>query len=119
MKKTLLCIGSLVLVLILFACKTTPEPICLAEEVLINGVCCADVNKNNVCDSDETPPEEKCGDGTCTGKETCETYSNDCGPCKKAIGESYDRFNECASGFCVHNMCRESATYCGDGHCDA
>ncbi|MBU4124157.1 MAG: right-handed parallel beta-helix repeat-containing protein, partial [Nanoarchaeota archaeon] len=25
----------------------------------------------------------------------------------------------CKSGFCVHNICRAAATYCGDGYCDA
>ncbi len=34
-------------------------------------------------------------------------------------GESCDSNSECSSGHCVHNICRASSTYCGDGFCDS
>jgi len=49
---------------------------------------------------------------------SCSSCPQDCGVCKKLIGESCDYNSDCESGYCVHNICRSSLTYCGDGYCD-
>jgi hypothetical protein len=35
-----------------------------------------------------------------------------------ADGESCNSSSQCFSGYCVHNVCRVSLSYCGDGYCD-
>ena len=35
-----------------------------------------------------------------------------------ANGESCNSSSQCFSGYCVHNVCRVSLPYCGDGYCD-
>lgn len=34
-------------------------------------------------------------------------------------GSSCTGNSECLNGYCVHNICRSSSTYCGDGYCDS
>jgi len=34
-------------------------------------------------------------------------------------GSSCTRNEECSSGYCVHSICRSTATYCGDVYCDS
>jgi hypothetical protein len=36
----------------------------------------------------------------------------------KADGLSCSYAYECASGYCVHSICRSASTYCGDDYCD-
>jgi len=33
-------------------------------------------------------------------------------------GQSCNSNSDCSSGYCVHNVCRSSSPYCGDGYCD-
>ncbi|MFQ6020917.1 MAG: PGF-pre-PGF domain-containing protein, partial [Candidatus Aenigmatarchaeota archaeon] len=33
-------------------------------------------------------------------------------------GSSCTAASQCTGGYCVHNICRSSATYCGDNYCD-
>ncbi|PKM92428.1 MAG: hypothetical protein CVU81_00500, partial [Euryarchaeota archaeon HGW-Euryarchaeota-1] len=39
-------------------------------------------------------------------------------PSKKANGEECISASDCNSGICLHNICRASDPYCGDGFCD-
>ena len=84
-----------------------------------------------------------CGDGTCEGGETCETCEVDCGACppvcgdeicegdetynncpedceapKRLNGEACSSNSDCENNRCVHNICRPTDPYCGDGYCD-
>jgi len=78
--------------------KTIPEEtfgrcgdrICAVEECSFCAIDCSasQCNTNNVCDEAIgedylTAPNDctTCGDGHCTGDETCSTCSTDCGPC--------------------------------------
>jgi PGF-pre-PGF domain-containing protein len=38
---------------------------------------------------------------------------------KSANGVSCTYANGCSGGYCVHNFCSSSSTYCGDGYCDS
>lgn len=38
---------------------------------------------------------------------------------KKSDGLSCTANTECIGGYCVHNICRSTSTYCGDGYCDS
>jgi hypothetical protein len=63
-----------------------------------------------------------CGDNQCDNGEDCSGCTSDCGACpaiKKLNGESCTEASECDGGYCVHNACRSSATYCGDNQCDS
>jgi len=57
-----------------------------------------------------------CGDGSCTGSETCSNCPSDC---KKCNGATCSSGAECSSGYCIHGICRASSTYCPDSYCDA
>ncbi len=59
-----------------------------------------------------------CGDLFCNNDETCETCPRDCGECFDRIGASCNENVTCPSGYCVHNICRETNTHCGDDFCD-
>ena len=88
--------------------------------------CASNYCVHNVCRA--TRPY--CGDRYCDYKEDCSSCPSDCG-CgygKECVGSgnckisnsyacSYDF--ECASNYCVHNVCRATKTYCGDGYCDS
>ena len=43
---------------------------------------------------------------------------NICGSDCVALGYACERNNECASNYCVHGVCRNQRTWCGDGVCD-
>jgi hypothetical protein len=69
----------------------------------------------------------ECGDGSCTAGETTVNCPADCvcvdtagcDVCLSYINDNAcDCNDECSSGYCVHEVCRSSATYCGDGFCD-
>lgn len=66
----------------------------------------------------ECVPSEYCGDGVCQFNEDCSLCPQDCGTCKVSLGGDCISDLNCESGFCVHNICRLSATYCGDYYCD-
>lgn len=38
---------------------------------------------------------------------------------KLASGVACTAANSCTGGYCVYNVCRAAATYCGDGYCDS
>jgi len=38
---------------------------------------------------------------------------------KQDDGASCTYADSCLGGYCVHNICRSSSTYCGDGYCDS
>ena len=40
-------------------------------------------------------------------------------PQLKSFGAYCNSNSECSSSYCVHNYCRNIATYCGDGYCDS
>lgn len=37
---------------------------------------------------------------------------------EKSDGDSCSSTSECSGDYCIHNKCRSSSTYCGDGYCD-
>lgn len=70
-----------------------------------------------------------CGDGICDSKdEACATCDADCGCpsgetcsdqiCLKRLNIICSSGIECNSTYCVHGLCRNGPTYCGDYYCD-
>jgi len=81
---------------------------------------------NEVCSNGYCERKTYCGDSICQSNENCDSCPQDCGQCitvvipsKKSLGSSCSYNNECESDYCVHNICRSSSTYCGDGYCDS
>ncbi|MFC1612738.1 hypothetical protein ACFL23_00205 [Patescibacteria group bacterium] len=60
-----------------------------------------------------------CGDGHCDNGEECDVCQQDCGNCRAGIGEQCLSQIDCGDYYCVHNICRENSTYCGDTFCDS
>jgi hypothetical protein len=54
-------------------------------------------------------------DGCCYSNENWDISTH---TCKKKDGESCSSGSECYGGYCVHNMCRSTNTFCGDNYCD-
>ncbi len=80
---------------------------------------------HNVCRSSKT----FCGDSFCDTEETCNNCISDCNckgdtictpknTCLKIEGVKCNNNSDCSTGFCVHNVCRNASTYCGDNLCD-
>lgn len=111
MKKVLLLIPLIAVVLVsMCAQQPTGQAIKETEYVCPDG---STVSDPSLC------PKSYCGDNTCDPDESCSTCLQDCGECKASLGE-YCSFNsDCESGYCVHEICRSSSTYCGDGYCDS
>ncbi|HII71657.1 TPA: hypothetical protein HA265_02785 [Candidatus Woesearchaeota archaeon] len=65
--------------LFIAGCK---EETCPRNQIMLNGICCYDLNYNFVCDYDEGIAV--CSDGTCETEkdENCSSCPQDCGPCK-------------------------------------
>gem|GEM_PF-3911455 len=59
-----------------------------------------------------------CGDFYCDAWESCKTCPKDCGNCGIENGKSCNYDSECVSKKCVHNICRPTDPFEGDGHCD-
>ncbi|MDD5416771.1 MAG: NosD domain-containing protein [Candidatus Aenigmarchaeota archaeon] len=38
---------------------------------------------------------------------------------KYSTGSSCTASEQCSGGYCVHSICRDTQTYCGDGYCDS
>jgi serine protease len=57
---------------------------------------------NNCGGGGTTPDPDFCGDGSCSGSETCSTCSIDCGSCGscKALSDSCSSSSDCCSGKC-------------------
>ncbi|MBD3389179.1 MAG: hypothetical protein GF416_08800 [Candidatus Altiarchaeales archaeon] len=103
------------------------EFVCSKPYLQVGLACCLDINNNGICDSDEdivvgnpppNPPVEYCGDGSCQDYESCKSCQSDCGPCGEEEYESCTADDDCSSGYCVHSICRDGGTFCGDGACD-
>ena len=84
---------------------------------------------NNICDGDET--YSTCSSDCCISDgnicstpgtstaECCSGMCNSAGYCGIASnGDVCSIDAECDSGYCVHDVCRATSTYCGDTHCD-
>lgn len=99
--------------------------------ILITGAIIYSTNSNENIDNDVSngvdeggqeqmpEPTDYCGDGICQSDESCSSCISDCGECKKSVGESCSRNADCEDSYCVHDICRYSSTYCGDGYCDS
>lgn len=59
-----------------------------------------------------------CGDIFCNNGETCITCPKDCGECLDRLGDFCNENVTCPLGYCVHEICRETETFCGDDFCD-
>ncbi len=74
-----------------------------------------------------SPGKPVCGDGLCDPVETCESCTEDCGPCPFCGDGNVDPGEECdPPGFpslqCPHQGCLDDCTcgdVCGDGNCTA
>lgn len=114
------------------SCKVQPDCLsdsdCTGGKICVGGDCvyecqsASDCDPNQICKNNkcEAAPTITCGDGTCEGSETCTTCPSDCGNCQtlKPNGETCLQDNECSSNHCVHETCRATEIYCGDGFCD-
>lgn len=71
---------------------------CGPPKVMLDGTCCLDSNNDSICDAELNESGESsgiagfnitipetCGDGNCTGEETCRNCWHDCGPCKQIV----------------------------------
>lgn len=80
-----------------------------------------DCDSNSECNTDLIcmgPPGDWSSnsfDGCCYSNENWDTSAH---KCKKKDGESCNSGSECHGGYCVHDTCRSTNTYCGDNHCD-
>jgi DNA-directed RNA polymerase subunit RPC12/RpoP len=78
---------------------------------------CVDLNK---CETEEGKPETT---STCTmpqppnNTDNTTTTTNNTKNCSQ-MGESCQDM-PCCSGYCVHGICLETPTYCGDTYCDS
>ena len=108
-----------------FTC--TSQNVCLkAEGAFCNKIsdCAIGSCVHNVCRNTTT----FCGDNFCDSGETCSTCQADCGcnsgnicsdgACKANIGSFCSPTQNCLQGYCVHGICRQQMTYCGDNFCD-
>jgi len=84
------------------------EVTCNSPYIKVGTSCCLDQNYNSVCDNDETPEQNQ---------QTQQEENTE--PEKLQVGDSCSFGSDCESGYCVHDICRQSSTYCGDNYCDS
>jgi hypothetical protein len=66
-----------------------------------------------------------CGDGQCTGSESCQSCAADCGSCPAPAPADYCGDGKCDANedceYCAADCgsCPPAAPFCGDGQCDA
>lgn len=90
---------------------------------IINEISCSDEcnsNTNFCLENNIYSCGDIDGDG-CNEKvyiQSCMNGICETGQCKSLSGESCYAPSECVSSYCVHNVCRNSNTFCGDNYCD-
>lgn len=88
------------------------ESICVTDDsyrTCINGTWSAQIFCN---------PGFVCSNGACIQLDQQQQQVETTTTSLKPNGESCTTDNECASGYCVHYICRPSKPYCGDNYCD-
>jgi hypothetical protein len=77
-----------------FCCKTAWDSLCVSQCLFAASMTC---------------PKDACGDGVCSGPETCSSCNKDCGACV------------CGDGVCSFpendTTCAQDCVKCGDGKC--
>lgn len=74
--------------------------------------------KGGFCNNNECASSPlTCGNGTCDSEETSYNCASDC-PLQYDNGYACESASQCKNGYCVHDKCRSSATFCGDYYCE-
>lgn len=99
------------------AAKATPGcPGCKCEAAVCakDPYCCKNAWDGlcvNECAAEMTCPKDACGDGVCSGSETCDSCKGDCGAC--VCGDGKCNLSE------SDTTCPADCIKCGDGKCSA